>query len=118
MTTAGGSPAANSASARALRAGHEYEPGRGRSAGARSRRSWCRSRARERRAVIESDAFHTCIRDTTRSRPALRVRNSGERWPSQSHTLTPHGRCSRARVPIPRPTQMAHGGLFPSRSPL
>ena len=36
----------------------------------------------------------------------------------QSQTDTPKGRCRRARGPWPRPMQIAHAGVFPSRSPL
>jgi hypothetical protein len=54
----------------------------------------------------------------TMSRPARRRWNSAERCSSQSHTVIPYGSLSSARSPTPVPTQIAHGGRFPNRSPL
>lgn len=62
---------------------------------------------------MQSAAFQTCIRLTARSLPAREVRNAGSRWASQSQTLTPKRRCTRSRLPLPAPTQIAHGGRFP-----
>ena len=117
ITRPGGSPAAHRLSASARRIGQVYDPGRSRGAG-EPRAAWNRSSARERCAVKHPDARHTCIRETTRSRPARRARNPGSRCAAHSHTDTPPGRCNSARAPCPAPTQIAHAGVFPSRSPL
>jgi len=118
MTRAGRSPWLNAASASRRREGQEYDPGASRSGPPPVSRARCRSSERDRAAVKHPAARHTCIREATRSRPARRVRNSAERWASHSHTRTPQGRCSSARAPDPAPTQIAHAGSAPSRSPL
>ncbi len=113
MTAAGGSPAANAASASARSAAHEYDPGRGRSGGGPTRRRRWRSSARDRRAVMHPAARQTLMRLTTMSRPARERWKSSDRCSSQSQTRTPQGRWSSARSPRPLPTQIAHGGRCP-----
>jgi hypothetical protein len=61
---------------------------------------------------------HTCMSETTMSRPARLRRNPGSRCAAQSHTDTPPGRCSGARFPWPLPTQIAHAGVDPRFGPL
>jgi hypothetical protein len=117
MTRLGCSPAAHRRSASARTAGQVYDPGLGRRSRVRSP-AWKRSRARDRVAVKHPAERHTCISDTTRSRPARPVRNPGSRCAAQSQTDTPPGRCSRCRGPEPLPTQIAHAGVDPRRSPL
>ena len=76
------------------------------------RARWERS-ARSRAAVRAPVAAHAPERLTTKSRPARRVRNSGDRCSAQSHTLRPNGSRSSARSPTPGPMQIAHGGRDP-----
>jgi hypothetical protein len=118
ITAEGASPAANRRSASSLSVGQVYDPGRVGGRGAI--RIWSRSAwsARERRDVKQPADSQTCMSDTTMSLPARLRRNWGSRCASQSQTDTPPGRCSCARLPRPLPTQIAHAGVFPSRSPL
>lgn len=98
--------------------GQVYDPGRDGVRGAMSIWSWNAVSACDRRAVKHPDERQTCVSDTTMSRPARPRRNSGSRCASQSHTVTPPGRCSSARGPCPSPTQIAHAGVDPSGSPM
>lgn len=118
MTAAGSSPAANRRSASRRTVGHVYDPGLAGVRGAMRMRSRSAERASERRAVRQPAERHTCMSDTTMSRPARLRRNAGSRCSSQSQTDTPRARCSCARRPRPFPTQIAHAGVEPSFSPL
>jgi hypothetical protein len=118
MTAAGSSPAANRRSASKRTVGHVYDPGLVGVPGAMRSWSWSAVSACERRAVKHPAERHTCMSDTTMSRPARLRRNSGSRCASQSHTLTPPGRCNWARFPCPLPTQIAHAGVDPRFGPL
>ena len=118
ITTAGDSPAANRCSASCRSAFQEYEPGRVGVWWWDSTPWRNRVNARLRRVVRQFAASHTVCRDTTRSRPAREWSHPGSRWPAQSHTDTPRGRCRRARRPWPGPMQIAHAGVCPRRCPL
>ncbi len=76
ITEAGGSPAAQAASASWRRSGHVYDPHRGLSGTGVTIRLRCRSKALWRRDVMHPAPFHTCINDTIRSRPTRDVRNA------------------------------------------
>jgi len=118
MTGAGSPPAANRPSASRRTVGQVYDPGLPGVRGAIRIRSCSASRAFERRAVRQPAERHTCMSDTTMSRPARLRRNPGSRCASHSQTETPSVRCSRARRPRPLPTQIAHAGVEPRFSPL
>lgn len=116
MTARGASPAAKRRSMCARSSGQAYEP-----TGGASRRRTLRSRAdsaSSRCRVRHPAAAQTWRRLTTMSRPDRPVRKSSLRCSAQSHTLTPCGRSTLTRRPFPGPEQIAHAGVFPSRSPL